>query len=48
VDHGTAFDRAGKNRANAESMIDAIYMAITIAKNMKNVHELHELTRIFA
>jgi 4-hydroxythreonine-4-phosphate dehydrogenase len=33
VDHGTAFDRAGKNQANEESMVDAIQFAITFAKN---------------
>lgn len=33
VDHGTAFGKAGEGRANEESMIDAIEMAITMAKN---------------
>ncbi|MDR1288167.1 MAG: 4-hydroxythreonine-4-phosphate dehydrogenase PdxA [Treponema sp.] len=33
VDHGTAFDIAGKNLANEESMIDAIYMAALFAEN---------------
>jgi 4-hydroxythreonine-4-phosphate dehydrogenase len=33
VDHGTAFDRAGKNRANEESLVDAINMAVTFAEN---------------
>ena len=33
VDHGTAFDRAGKNTANEESMVDAIEMAVTMAKH---------------
>jgi 4-hydroxythreonine-4-phosphate dehydrogenase len=33
VDHGTAFGKAGKNRANEESLIDAINMAITFAMN---------------
>jgi 4-hydroxythreonine-4-phosphate dehydrogenase len=33
VDHGTAFGKAGKNRANEESLVDAIDMAITFAKN---------------
>jgi 4-hydroxythreonine-4-phosphate dehydrogenase len=37
VDHGTAFDRAGKNRANEESMVDAINMAITITENRKKL-----------
>ncbi|MDR1420488.1 MAG: 4-hydroxythreonine-4-phosphate dehydrogenase PdxA [Treponema sp.] len=33
VDHGTAFDIAGKNLANEESMIDAVYMAAVFAEN---------------
>ncbi|MDR1587341.1 MAG: 4-hydroxythreonine-4-phosphate dehydrogenase PdxA [Treponema sp.] len=33
VDHGTAFGKAGKNRANEESMVDAIKLAVTFAKN---------------
>jgi 4-hydroxythreonine-4-phosphate dehydrogenase len=33
VDHGTAFDKAGKNQSNAGSMTDAINMALTFAKN---------------
>lgn len=32
VDHGTAFDRAGEGRANEESMVDAIKMALQMAK----------------
>lgn len=32
VDHGTAFDRAGKNVANPQSMIDAIELAVIMAK----------------
>lgn len=32
VDHGTAFDIAGKGIANEESMLDAIDMAVTMAK----------------
>jgi 4-hydroxythreonine-4-phosphate dehydrogenase len=31
VDHGTAFDRAGENRANPQSMLEAIDMAIALA-----------------
>ena len=31
VDHGTAFDRAGRNLANAESMTDAIRLAVQMA-----------------
>ena len=33
VDHGTAFGKAGKNRANEESLIDAINMAVSFAIN---------------
>jgi 4-hydroxythreonine-4-phosphate dehydrogenase len=33
VDHGTAYDRAGKNQANGQSMADAIAMAVTFARN---------------
>ena len=33
VDHGTAFDRAGENRATPQSMIEAIEMAILLAGN---------------
>jgi 4-hydroxythreonine-4-phosphate dehydrogenase len=35
VDHGTAFDKAGKNCANEESMIDALKSAVTFAQNWK-------------
>lgn len=33
VDHGTAYDRAGKNISNEESMVEAIEMAALFAKN---------------
>jgi 4-hydroxythreonine-4-phosphate dehydrogenase len=33
VDHGTAFGKAGKNRANEESRVDASNLAVTFAKN---------------
>ncbi|MDR1469265.1 MAG: 4-hydroxythreonine-4-phosphate dehydrogenase PdxA [Spirochaetaceae bacterium] len=33
VDHGTAFGKAGKNRANEESMVDALKLAVTFAQN---------------
>lgn len=33
VDHGTAFDQAGKGTANEESLMDAIDMAITMSAN---------------
>ena len=32
-DHGTAYDIAGKNKANLSSMLEAIKLAITISKN---------------
>lgn len=32
VDHGTAFGKAGEGRANEESMVDAIYAAIKMAR----------------
>jgi len=35
VDHGTAFGKAGKNKANEESLVDAIKLAITFARNWK-------------
>ena len=35
VDHGTAFDRAGKGEANEESMIEAIKMAVLMAGKRK-------------
>ncbi len=33
VDHGTAFGKAGEGRANEESMVDAIELAVTMAKH---------------
>ena len=33
VDHGTAFDRAGDNTSNEESMIEAMEQAVLMAKN---------------
>jgi len=33
VDHGTAFGKAGEGRANEESLLDAIDMAVVMAKN---------------
>jgi 4-hydroxythreonine-4-phosphate dehydrogenase len=37
VDHGTAFGKAGKGRANEKSLIDAIDYAILIAENRKMI-----------
>ena len=36
VDHGTAFDIAGQNRANAENMKAAMRLAVTLAQNRKS------------
>ncbi len=33
VDHGTAFGKAGEGRANEESMVEAIEVGLTMAKN---------------
>lgn len=33
VDHGTAFGKAGEGRANEESMVEAIQMAVLMARN---------------
>jgi 4-hydroxythreonine-4-phosphate dehydrogenase len=35
-DHGTAYDIAGKNKANISSMLEAIKLAIIISKNRRN------------
>jgi len=34
-DHGTAYDIAGKNKANISSMIEAVKLALTISKNRR-------------
>ncbi len=39
VDHGTAFGKAGKGRANEDSLIEAIDYAILIAKNRKELQK---------
>ncbi|MFW5889475.1 MAG: 4-hydroxythreonine-4-phosphate dehydrogenase PdxA [Bacillota bacterium] len=36
VDHGTAYDKAGEGRANEESMIEAIKMAVQFSNNKAN------------
>lgn len=36
VDHGTAFDKAGKNMANPESLLDAIELAVIMAESKRN------------
>jgi 4-hydroxythreonine-4-phosphate dehydrogenase len=40
-DHGTAFDIAGKGIASAQSMRNAIYLAVEIYKTRKFVKEIH-------
>ena len=39
VDHGTAFDKGGKNQANPESMIQAIAYATQLANHLTPSHE---------
>lgn len=40
-DHGTAFDIAGKNEADASSFVQAIYTAIDIYRNRKSYAEMN-------
>lgn len=40
-DHGTAYDIAGKNEANADSFRNALYAAIDITRARKEYQELH-------
>ena len=40
-DHGTAFDIAGKNMANEQSMRSAMYLAVEIIKNRKFNKQIH-------
>jgi 4-phospho-D-threonate 3-dehydrogenase / 4-phospho-D-erythronate 3-dehydrogenase len=40
-DHGTGYDIAGQNLADASSMRHAIYSAIDIAKNRASYHAMH-------
>lgn len=35
VDHGTAFGKAGEGRANEESMMDAVFAGVSMAKNRR-------------
>ncbi|MDR1658576.1 MAG: 4-hydroxythreonine-4-phosphate dehydrogenase PdxA [Deltaproteobacteria bacterium] len=37
VDHGTAFGKAGEGRANEESLVEALDMAVVMAKNKFNL-----------
>ena len=43
-DHGTGFDIAGKNKANADSMREAIYNAIDIFRNRARYDEMYSNT----
>lgn len=39
-DHGTAFDIAGKNKANPNSFRKALFMAVDIARNRKDYYDI--------
>ena len=39
-DHGTAFDIAGKNKANESSFREALYLALDVFKNRNEYKEL--------
>lgn len=41
-DHGTAYDLAGENRANPQSMMSAIYLALDVFRNRKMYDQMHE------
>ena len=41
-DHGTAFDLAGQNKANPQSMISSIYLAIDVIRNREAYDNLNE------
>lgn len=41
-DHGTAYELAGKNMANPQSMVHAIYTAIDIVRNRRKYKEMRE------
>lgn len=41
-DHGTAFDLAGQNKANPQSMLSAIYLAIDVYNNRKRYDKMNE------
>jgi len=43
--HGTAFDIAGKNKANSKSFIDAIYTALDIKKRRENFDSIIPLDK---
>jgi 4-hydroxythreonine-4-phosphate dehydrogenase len=41
VDHGTAFDIAGKNLASEQNMVAAMNMAATMAAHKQTTMEMH-------
>ncbi len=41
-DHGTAYDLAGSNKANPQSMMCAIYLALDVFRNRKLYDKIHE------
>ncbi|MBQ7773135.1 MAG: 4-hydroxythreonine-4-phosphate dehydrogenase PdxA [Bacteroidales bacterium] len=40
-DHGTAFDLAGENKANPQSMISSIYLAVDVFRNRERYEEMN-------
>ncbi|MBR1949511.1 MAG: 4-hydroxythreonine-4-phosphate dehydrogenase PdxA [Bacteroidales bacterium] len=40
-DHGTAYDLAGENKANPQSMISSIYLAIDVVRNRERYAQMH-------
>ena len=43
VDHGTAFDRAGRNVSREDSMLDALFMAARMSGQMGLIREIHRM-----
>ncbi len=41
-DHGTAYDLAGENKANPQSMYASLYLAIDVYNNRKRYDEMHK------
>ena len=40
-DHGTAFDLAGSDKANPQSMISSIYLAVDVVRNRERYDQMH-------
>ncbi len=40
-DHGTAFDLAGSDKANPQSMISSIYLAVDVVRNREKYDQMH-------